>query len=245
MCVDCGTPTSALADLTRARIEGLVKVKKQPARGWRDTLALFGTAFGMLGVSVAGAMLTSSPAGVLLGGAYAMFGYNKQFWKMGVKRGPRLDAVAPRERPAGEVLIGVAQPFERTIGPDALAIATTIESPQGVIVRAIEAAPFWMVLDDRRVLVLGECWVASLVSQYHHRVFKALRELGAGELPIAHVRKQTLRVAQVTIAPGDLVAVTGRVRAEQVPGIAGYRDSMGETIRGEPGALAWIERLAR
>lgn len=220
-------------------------MKKNPPQGWRDTLALFATAFGMLGVSVAGAALTSAPAGLLLGSAYAMFGYNKQYWKMGLKRRPRLGAVPPRERPAGEMLIGVARSRDRTLGSGALASATTIESPHGVVVRAIEAVPFWMVLDDRCVLVTGHCWVASLVSQHHHRVFRALRELGASELPIAHARKRTLRVTQVTVASGDLVAVTGRVRTEQLPGIAGYRDSMVETVRGEPGAPVWIERLER
>lgn len=243
--MDCGEHTVALPDLIRARIEGLTTVKKPPPKGWRDTVALLATAFGMLGVSVAGVMITSSPVGFLFGGAYALFGYKKQFWKMALKRRPRLAAVPARERPAGDMLIGVAQPFERTLTAGALAIATTIESAQGVIVRAVEATPFWVVLDERRVLVLGDCWVTALVSQHHKAVSRVLRTLGASELPIAHAGKKMLRVAQVTVAPGDLVAVIGRARAEQRPGVGGYRDSMAETVRGEPGKLVWIERLER
>ena len=46
----------------------------------------------------------------------------------------------------------------------------------------------------------------------------------------------------IAISAGDRIAVLGAVREEQVAG-AGYRDTVVETIRGEPGSVVWIERL--
>jgi hypothetical protein len=241
--VDCGEQTSALEALTRPRIEGLTTVKKRPATGARDALALLGTAFGMFAAGAAGVLLTRSPIGLLFAPAAGAFGYTKQFWRTALKRRPRLAAVPPRARPAGELLVGVAQPFERTVGAGALAIATTIETSEGVIVRAIEAAPFWLALAERRVLVTGECWVAGLTSDRADPVSRVLGELEATALPIARARKKRMRVARVTIAPGDRVVVIGRLREEQLAGAGGYRDSLVETIRGEPGSIVWVDRL--
>jgi len=241
--VDCGEETSALETLTRPRIEGLTTVKKPPATGARDALALLGTAFGMFGAGAVGVLLTRSPIGLLFGPAFGAFGYSKQFWRTALKRRPRLAAVPPRERPAGELLIGVAQPFERTVGAGALAIATTVETREGVIVRAIEAAPFWLALADRRVLVTGACWVTGSTSDRADPVSRVLGELEANGLPIARASKKRMQVVRVTIAPGDPVAVLGRVREEQLAGAGGYRDSLVGTIRGEPGSIVWIDRL--
>jgi hypothetical protein len=240
--VSCSEATAALTELVQTRIEGLTTVKKQPAKGWRDAVKLYATAFGVLGMGAAGALLSRSAVGFLLGPAFGVFGYSKQFWTTVFKRRSRLGAVPWRERPAGDALVGVARRFERIVGTDAIAIATTIASVEGVIARAIEAVPFWLELPDRRVLVAGACWVAGTSSERDVAVARALAELGASELPIALARKK-LRVVRVTIAPGDRVAVIGRVREEQLPGVAGYRDALVETTRGEPGALVWIDRL--
>jgi len=242
-CIDCGADTTALADLTRSRIEGLTTVPKQPPRGWRDALALLATVFGALGAAAGGLLLTNSPAGMLLGPAVGIFGYRKQFWRAALKRGPRLGPVPVRDHPEGEPLIGVAQPFERTLAGGAIAIATTIATAHGVIARAIDAAPFWLVLGDRRVLVAGACWVAGLPTQRRAVVGALLREIEASDLPLDQVGKVRLQVLRVAVAPGDRVAVLGRLRDEQLAGVGGYRDSLIETVRGEPGALVWIERL--
>jgi hypothetical protein len=241
--VDCGEETSALENLTRPRIEGLTRVKKQPATGARDALALLATAFGVLVAGAAGVLVTRSPIGLVFGPAAGAFGYSKQFWRAALTRRPRLAAVAPRERPAGEVLIGVAQPFESTLGAGALAIATTIATRQGVIVRAVEAVPFWLALADRRVLVAGDCWVAGHASDHGDPVSRVLGELEANALPLARASKRRMQVARVMIAPGDRVAVLGRLREEQLAGAGGYRDSLVETVRGEPGSIVWIDRL--
>jgi hypothetical protein len=98
------------------------------------------------------------------------------------------------------------------------------------------------VLDDRRVLVTGECWVAgagaSAISAW-----PLLGELQIDGLPIARAGRSKLQVTRIAVEPGDRVAVRGRLRVEQLAGVGGYRDALTETICGEPGAVVWIERL--
>ncbi|TMQ11705.1 MAG: hypothetical protein E6J90_33860 [Deltaproteobacteria bacterium] len=243
VCVDCGADTAALGKLLQVRIEGLTTVSKRPATGWRDTLALLGTAFGIFAAGTAGVLISHSPAGLLLAPAVGIFGYTKQYWRSAFKRRPRLAAVPPRSRPAGEPLIGTAQPFEQTVRSGALAVATTIESRRGVIVRAVDAVPFWLALPGRRVLVTGDYWVAGTASERDNAVSVALGELEAAELPIATVSTRRLQVLRVMLMPGDRVAVSGRAREEQLPGAGGYRDALVETIRGESGSPVWIDRL--
>jgi hypothetical protein len=245
LCVDCGEHTAAFAELLEIRVEGLTTVSKHPASGWRDTLALFGTAFGIFAAGAAGVLISKSAVGLLLAPAAGIFGYTKQYWRTAFKRRPRLAAVPARGRPAGDALVGAAQPFEHTVRSGALAVATTIESRQGVIVRAIDAVPFWLALPERRVLVTGEYWVAGTASERDNAVSVALGELEANELPIAMASKRRLRVMRVMLMPGDPIAVIGRPREEQLPGGGGYRDALVETIRGEAGSPVWIERIER
>jgi hypothetical protein len=242
-CLDCGEPTTALDGLTRQRIAGLATAPRRPAQGWRDAVALYTTAFGSLGAAGAGILITGSGWGAVVGPVVGLFGYKKQFWKAVVRRRPRLAAVPPRPRPSGAPLIGVARPFERTVAGGALAVATTVESSQGVIVRAVDAAPFWLVLGDRRVLVAGNCWVAGAASAAPVPAWPLFGELQIEGLPITRKIRTKLQVSRIAVAPGDRVAVRGRLRVEQLAGAGGYRDALTEAIRGEPGALVWIERL--
>lgn len=242
-CLDCGEPTTALDRLTRDRIAGLTTARKPPAQGWRDAVALYATAFGSLGAAGVGILLTGSAWGAVLGPVTGLFGYKKQFWKAVVRRCPRLAAVPRRPRPPGAPLVGVARPFERTVAGGALAVATTVESNQGVIVRAVDAAPFWLVLGERRVLVTGDCWVAGAASAAPVPAWPLFGELQIDGLPITRELRTKLRVSRIAVEPGDRVAVRGRLRMEQLAGAGGYRDALTEAIRGEPGALVWIERL--
>jgi hypothetical protein len=243
--MDCGEATAVLGELLQARVDGLTRVTRRPPTGWRDGLALYATVFGSLGAGVVGEVITGSWFGALVAPAVALFGYKKQFWKMALRRRARLDGVPARERPTGEALIGTAHAFERTVGGDVLAVATTIESSAGVVARAIDAAPFWLALPDRRVLVTGECWLAGPAYQRNGAVSRTLGELGAKDLPIAQARGKRLWVVRVKIAPGDRIAVIGRIREEQLAGAGGYRDALVETVRGEAGAPVWIDRLDR
>jgi hypothetical protein len=112
-----------------------------------------------------------------------------------------------------------------------------------VIVRAVDAAPFWLVLGDRRVLVAGNCWVAGAASAAPVPAWPLFGELQIEGLPITRKIRTKLQVSRIAVAPGDRVAVRGRLRVEQLAGAGGYRDALTEAIRGEPGALVWIERL--
>ena len=224
------------------RIEGLTTVKKTPATGWRDGVALIGTAFGVFGAGVVGA-LTVGPVGLLLGPAFGVFGYTKQYWKAALKRRPRLAAVPAPTRPEGAALVGVARPFERMLAANALARATTIHSAHGVIVRGIESVPFWLALDDKRVLITGEVWLASSIPAQLPSATDTLRELEVNDLPVTRLQRRRMRASRVTIEAGDRVSVIGHVREEQLPGGGGYRDSLAETMRGEPGQIVWIQRL--
>jgi hypothetical protein len=179
----------------------------------------------------------------LLGPAFGAFGYSKQYWKAALKRRPRLLAVPPPTRPDGETFVGVARPFQRTLTANVLASATTIHTAQGVMLRAIESVPFWLALDDKRVLVTGEVWLASLVPAELPSATDVLRELEVNDLPVTRVQRRKMRASRVTIEAGDRVSVIGRVREEQLPGGGGYRDSLAETVRGEPGQIVWIQRL--
>ncbi len=246
MCVHCaGPPPVELVELTADRIEGITKVGKPPAQGWRDGLAVVGTATGVISAAMAGVVLGKSMAGLLLAPAFAALGYRKQFWKSAFVRRPRLGTVAPRPRPAGNAVVGVARAFERTVvargtRSPALVMATTILDGQGVLLRAIEAVPFWLVTAERRVLITGACWATSPRPDVHDQLDDRLRELDAMTLPITRRRRPRLTVAQVTIAPGDQIAVVGSVREEPLAG-GGYRDTIVDTIRGEPGSAVWID----
>lgn len=239
-CVDCRTGTEALRDLTRPQFAGVTAVTKQPATGWRDQVALWSTALGMLGAAVAGALITSSPVGLLAGPAVGAFGYTKQFWRTALKRRPRLGTVEAPAPPPGPAIVGVAQPFERTVAGGALAIATTIENRHGVIARLVDAAAFWLVA-DRRFLVTGNCWVAGVAGRSWPRS-TLLHELAAGGFPIGHVKRAGLRIHRVAVMPGDRIAVNGRPSEEAIAGL-GYRDAVTDALRGEPGRPVWIDRL--
>ncbi len=242
-CLDCGEHTTTLDDLIRDRIAGLATASKPPAHGFRDAVALHATALGSLGVAAAAILITGSPYGAVFLTVAMLLGYRKQFWKAVVRRRPRLTAVSPPSRLAGAPLVGVAQPFERTLAGGALAIAITVENGQGVIVRAADTAPFWLVLADRRVLVTGDCWIAGAASAAPVPAWPLLGELQIDGRLITQASRSKLRVTRIAVMPGDRVAVLGRVREEQLAGAGGYRDALTETIRGEPGALVWIDRL--
>lgn len=233
--------------LGRPRIEGLTTVSKPAPKGWRDTLALTTTVAGIYGASLIGAWLLGSTAGVIAGPVVGAIGYRKQFWKTALVRKESLRAVPAPERPAGLSLNGTAEPFERTLDMPRsvvrapLVVATAIHGPRGVFVRAIESVPFWLVLAERRVLVTGACWANASLCELLP-VNETLHDLGADRVPLSRWRRRRLTTSRVTIAAGDRVCVTGQLRQELLAGMDGYRDSFTEVVRGEPGAIAWIDR---
>lgn len=146
------------------------------------------------------------------------------------------------------LITGTAEKLERTLGEGhraALLIATAIHTDAGLLVRAVLAVPFWLVVEGgRRLLVSGPAWAHD----EHHppsRGVAYLVELGCPDLPISRATRKNLRAERTVIRPGDRISVIGAPRHEQLPITAGYRDALGESLRGEPGAPLWIEKHRR
>lgn len=249
-----------LDDLTRARIEGIDVVRKPPPTGWRDRVAVTATALGIVVSSVIGVAL--HPAGLLVGPLVGLLGYTKQFWKPVLVRKPRLPMVPAPSKPAGQLveLVGIAETFERTVeaphtGQSALVAALEVRASSDyakvsseLALRAIDAVPFWLATDGRRVLITGTCWldVAPSWSRIKSVMVSGLRPtLARLGLKGVHRRlpKRSL-VAEAIVRVGDRIAVTGDAVREEIAGVGGYRDEPCETMRGSPGAILWIEKRA-
>lgn len=254
LCTACsiGEPKPILA-LTAPKVEGMEAVRKPPPRGWRDSVALVGTALGIFIASAFGFVVTGSPVGMLLGPALGAASYHKQFWKGALIRRRRLLPAPPPARPAGPPLVGIAERFERHLELPAscrhlapatpLVVATAVATNDGVLVRAVDAVPFWLVIGERRILVTGACWAAGGLPDPAVSVDAMLRDLGYARIPVSHATYLRLFGERTLITPGDCVAVVGEVQKEQVAGVSGYRDSFTEVLRGHPGAPLWLERV--
>jgi hypothetical protein len=234
--------------LLQARVEGIAAIAKRPPAGWRDTVALVFTGFGVFVMGGIGAWLTREPAGVLLGPAYGAFGYRKQFWQAVLQRKPRLDPVPKLAATPGEPLVGTAQIFDKELVVGELRgvlVATTeVQSRRGVLLRVVDAVAFWLVMEDRKVLVTGTCWIQLTDDEPRQPLAPNRYHLGIYPQMLARADRQSLVAARTTISRGDVVAVTGTVRREQLAGMDGYRDSFADVIRGGPGDVVWIEKRA-
>jgi hypothetical protein len=232
-----------LDQLLRPRIESVALVSKPPPDHRRGAAPVLATLIGMLLGTFAGFELFGSALGGVGGMLLGMVGYRKHVWKTVVIRRPRLAAVPAPVKPSMTAIVGTVHAYTGTIGtlePAITAVATAVVlrsaiDRDGVVLRAARAVPFWLVAGSRRVLVTGSCWVGF--PGQPREIGRALVDL---EIPMSLIPKRPF-VEEAWISPGDRVAVTGRVRDQQVPGL-GYRESTVETIEGEPGAVAWIER---
>jgi len=252
-CADCGTRPLRLDDeldrLLSWQIEGLTRVPKQPATGWRDAVALVGTGLGVMVGCVAGVGLLGHPAGMLVGGLVGAFGYRKQYWKARLVRRRALRPVPrPSSHPEQRGLVGRVRRFERDVRvprTGEVVIATSIVvaagAGGGTLVRATRVAPFWLVVDDqRRILVTGPCWVHAAAPTVEHRDVRATLDELAVPPGLRLPRGAVVEVA--TVRAGDQVAVDGELREELLPAAGGYRDGTVETIRAEIDRPVWIHR---
>ena len=246
-CAHCGAATVLPADLARPVVSGVTALARKPPTGWRDTLALLGTATGMFGAAVGGAFI-AGPIGLLAGPAFGLLGYSKQFWRAAFKRRDRVRAIAPPRPPLGEAHVGTAQPHERTLAGgeldrpgQPLVVAHTLGLGGDVLTRRIEAVPFWLVLSDqRRVLVDGALWLTSDAPVQLPAV-TALEDLRVAGIPLSRGERKRMTLARTILRAGDSVSIIGVVTTEQLAG-SGYRDHHVEALRGEPGAPLWLER---
>ena len=244
-CAHCGGPVVLPADLARPVVSGVTALTRKPPTGWRDTLALLGTAVGVFGAAVGGAFV-AGPVGLLAGPAFGVLGYSKQFWRTAFKRRERVRAIAPPRPPVGAALTGVAQPHERTLSADdvpaqPLVVAHTLGLGGDVLARRIEAVPFWLVLSDqRRILVDGSVWLASDSPEQLPAV-TACEDLGVAGMPLSRAERRRITLSRTVLCAGDSVSAIGAITNEQLAG-GGYRDHLVETLRGAPGTVVWLER---
>lgn len=246
-CRLCGhAAPQPLLDISTARVEGLLPISRAPDgelerdRFPNAVIALLcGGALALASRSLAGFGAAPVIGWFLLRGRPRV---KEPAWRQ------RLEPIAPPRPPAAprSRLVGVAERLERTLGEGhraALLIATEVHEEAGLLVRGVEAVPFWLVVGGRRVLISGAAWAHDPRRPPAHGG-AYLDQLGCPELPVSRKTRRRLRGARTVIRPGDRIAIHGELREEQLPIVTGYRDSLGETLRGEPGAPLWIEKLA-
>jgi hypothetical protein len=245
-CAHCGTDTVPPDKLARPMISGVTAITKPPPKGWRDTVALLTTSFGIFGGVALGGFYFG-PTGALLGPAVGLLGYTKQFWRTAFKRRDRVVPIDPPRPPPGDRLLGIAQPHERALDLDnapaqPLVVASIVGLDGGVIARRIESVPFWLVLHDkRRILVGGILWLASANPERLDAA--AAREgLAAAGIPLTRAERKRISLWRTVLCAGDSFSALGTVAPEQLAG-GGYRDHLIDSMRGPPGHPLWLDRL--
>ncbi len=250
-CAHCGDERPLRDDetdqLLRPRIESVQVVAKPPPGHGRGGGRVVLTMFGMIFGAMAGEVLLHSPFGALGGMALGMVGYRKHFWRVFLIRKPKLSPVPDPRKPVIDVveLVGTAKPFEGTVASvvdeaPCVATAACLRVDRQLLLRAVRAAPFWLVVDSgRRVLITGACWVTADPPRAVIATRAILERL---EIPTRVPVPRRAMIDEARIAAEDRVVVTGIVREEHLVGL-GYRDQAIETMRGEAGAVVWIERI--
>jgi hypothetical protein len=187
------------------------------------------------------------PFGLLCGPLFGALGYTKQFWRTAFKRRDRVLPVALPRAPRGDRLLGTAQPHERKLDlvnarATPLVVASIVALDGGVIARRIESVPFWLVLaDKRRILVDGVVWLASAKPEKLDAT--AAREgLAAAGIPLTRAERKRITLWRTVLCASDTLSAIGPVAPEQLAG-AGYRDHLVDAMRGIAGHPLWLERL--
>jgi hypothetical protein len=236
-CSECGGSTLvAPAELTTEVIAGVTTIAKAPATGWRDTVALLATTFGFFAGTGIG-FVVGGPWGAIMGGAtVAIGGYNKQFWKTAFTRRKQLRAIAAPAAPIAEAFTGRVQAHTTQLAGGAVAIATTYTLDGGVLVRQIEAVPFWLLTGDRRILIDGAIRIASEAAA---PVASAVNDLAKLGIPIRRRERKRIAAHRFALRPDDKIIAKGAVAAMQLRD-GGYRDNLVDTLYGETGRPIWI-----
>lgn len=246
-CQQCEHPVVPLPSLAQARIESVALVPKKPPSGLRDKLELWGTGVGMSVGGLALGILTMNPVvGILTFVGVGALGMAQQHVRAHLVRRPRLTPRDPPSRPEGTSLLGTAEPLDRTVrtaaGP-ALAVATTVWLDGGVVVRDVQSVPFWLVQDERRLLVEQPLWLHEAAPEPVVDHDEALLQLGAKHLPLSRRQRRALEIKRVILRPGSTIEAIGTVTTEQRPGLGSYRDASVEVLRAHPGHPLWLEQV--
>jgi hypothetical protein len=236
VCADCGgARLVAPSSLTKPIVSGVTTVAKQPATGWRDTLALIATSLGVgVGAGV-GAFVTRGMFGAMVGASLAGgLGYRKQFWRAVFTRSVRVSAVPMLPAaPKAEPIRGVVQPHEKHLGDgDAVAIAITYLFDYDVIARTVEAVPFWLIDGKRRILVDGMLRITRVSAKPKART-TAVKQLAKLGVQVRRADRERIWMTETVLRPNVHVTATGTLTARQLAD--GYRDNLVDAFAAEPG----------
>jgi hypothetical protein len=130
--------------------------------------------------------------------------------------------------------------------PPPLVVSTALFAGEELLLRSVEAVPFWLAQDGRRVLVSGAAWVHVATPPPRLDPQRLLSTFGLAKLPVTRATRLVLHGVRAVIRAGDPITVLGELRKEQMIGVAGpgdgYRDAFAEVLHGAPGAPLWIEK---
>lgn len=226
------------AELTTEVIAGVTTVAKAPATGWRDTVALLATTFGFFAGMGIGFAIAGPWGATFFGGAAVLGGYNKQFWKTAFTHRRQLRAIAAPVPPVTEAFTGRVRVHAKQLAGGAVAIATTYLLDSGVLVRSIEAVPFWLIAGDRRILIDGAIRITAADAEPIATAVKELSQLG---IPIRRRERGRITAHRVALHADDRITAKGHVAAMQLLD-GGYRDNLVDALYGESGMPIWIAR---
>ncbi len=197
-------------------------------------------------------------------------------WQRMLSDHQQLLLAAPAFRPRGEAFLGVAEKLEQCVeepgppvpsatviptgaspsaspgaSPDAplrpvLLVETALVADAGILLRELEAVPFWLVQEDRRLLVTGAITTSAELEDSRVAVEYFLRKRKI-TVEISTELRQQLRLRRLVLRHGDRITVTGALTSENRPDLrplaaaSGYRDTFISVLRGEPAEPLWIE----
>jgi hypothetical protein len=270
LCRDCGRAApEPLMEMTTSEIGGARSVERvPPASSDGDTLRLF--SISVLAGAVGFALL-QTPLAMALGPVAGWLSYRKRFWQTELIWQRHLTPVPAPRPPSLTHRSGVAEKHERTVAEPAalrsaplalsstphplvrqrlreppLVVSTSILAGEEMLVRTVDAVPFWLANEGKRVLVNGAMWSHVATPPRRLDPLELLASIGLAKLPLARATRLVLHGARSVIRAGDRVTVFGELRKEQVTGVAGfgegYRDAFTEVLQGVPGSPLWIEK---
>lgn len=276
LCRDCGRAApEPLLEMTTSEIGGARSVQRvPPASGDGDALRLgaitvLSSVAGLALLQTPLALLLGPVAGWL---SYRKrFWQTELIWQQHLTPVPAPRPPSLTHRSAVAIYSGIAEKHERTAAEPAallnsrpaggetphplarqrrreppLVVSTSILAGEEILVRTVDAVPFWLANEGKRVLVNGAMWSHVATPPRRLDPLEMLASIGLAKLPLARATRLVLHGARSVIRAGDRVTVFGELRKEQVTSVAGfgegYRDSFTEVLQGVPGSPLWIEK---
>ncbi len=274
LCRDCGRAVpEPLMEMTTSELGGARSIQRvPPASGdglGLGAIAVLSSVAGVALLQTPMALLLGPVAGWL---SYRKrFWQTELIWQQHLTAAPAPRPPSLTQRSAVAIYSGIAEKHERAAAepaalrsaslsrsptPPALArqrrrepplvVSTSILAGEEILVRTVDAVPFWLANEGKRVLVNGAMWSHVATPSRRLDPLELLTSIGLAKLPLARATRLVLHGARSVIRAGDRVTVFGELRKEQVTGVAGfgegYRDAFTEVLQGVPGSPLWIEK---